>query len=365
MLNAVWPTWGCVDWPAVGGDVNSAPAETVRRAMRLLRWYPKEWRARYGDEFAELLISDLSEQARSWQRTADVARSGLIARLTRAGLSGHALEPFDQVRASLVSLGCALAAFLAFGVAMWSQLTVGWQWSDPNTTATKAAMIVMSGVMVLFVSLAFLAAVPIAWSVLVRFTHRKWHGLEWPSSLFLLGGALLVLGGRHFGNGWPGTGGHPWAHQGLVPGGVAAFSWASTLSISSYWAHPLALLSFPAAEVAWMAVSPIAMICLVVGAAKTVRRLDLSARVLRYEARLSGAAAVGMLVFLGGCCGWIVDGGPGPRNLFHAGAIDITGLAVMASALAVAHRAMSRARRHGLPVAGADLGVDGRGRRAQ
>jgi hypothetical protein len=328
--------------------VTNASVETGRRAIRLLRWYPKDWRTRYGDEFAELLISDLSEQPRSWQRTADVARSGVVARLTSAGLSGHALEPSDQVRASLASLGCALAAFLTFGVAMWSQLTVGWQWSEPNATATKAAMVVMSGAMLLFLSVALLAAVPIGWSVLMRFARRRWHGLQWPSSLFLVGGALLTLGSRHFGNGWPGTGGHPWAHQGLVPGGVAAFSWASTLSISSYWAHPVALLSFPAAEVAWMAVSPVAMICLVVGAAKTVRRLDLSPRVLRYEARLSGAAAFGMLLFLGGCCGWIVDGGPGPRNLFHAGTIDITGIAVMATALAVALRAMSRARRDGL-----------------
>jgi hypothetical protein len=89
------------------------------------------------------------------------------------------------------------------------------------------------------------------------------------------------------------------------------------------------------------------MICLVVGAAKTVRRLDLSDRALRYEARLSGVAAMGMVVFLGACCGWIVDGGPGPRNLFHAGAIDVAGLVVMAVAMAVVHRAVSRARRIG------------------
>jgi hypothetical protein len=37
-----------------------------RRAARLLRCYPKSWRARYGDEFAELLTADLSERPRSW-----------------------------------------------------------------------------------------------------------------------------------------------------------------------------------------------------------------------------------------------------------------------------------------------------------
>ena len=32
--------------------------------------------------------------------------------------------------------------------------------------------------------------------------------------------AVTFAGGRHFGNGWPGTG----AHRGFVPGGLAAFS---------------------------------------------------------------------------------------------------------------------------------------------
>ena len=58
-----------------------------------------------------------------------------------------------------------------------------------------------------------------------------------------------------------------------------------------------------------------------------------------------------MLVFLGGCCSWILDGGPGPRNLFHTGTIDVVGLAVMAGSIAVAYRAASRARLLGRTVA--------------
>ncbi len=54
-----------------------------------------------------------------------------------------------------------------------------------------------------------------------------------------------------------------------------------------------------------------------------------------------------MLVFLGGCGTWILDGGPGPRNLFHAGAIDVVGVVVMGCAVAVAYRAASRAGRVG------------------
>lgn len=54
-----------------------------RRARRLLHWYPSRWRARYGDEFTQLLIDDITARPRSWRRTLDVARSGLAARLPR------------------------------------------------------------------------------------------------------------------------------------------------------------------------------------------------------------------------------------------------------------------------------------------
>ena len=36
--------------------MNDESEAAVRRAARLLRWYPRDWRSRYGDEFAELLI---------------------------------------------------------------------------------------------------------------------------------------------------------------------------------------------------------------------------------------------------------------------------------------------------------------------
>jgi hypothetical protein len=198
--------------------------------------------------------------------------------------------------------------------------------------------------MVLFVAVGVLATVPLGWTVVALVARRRAAGLVRPSMLLLMGGTFLVVGARHFGNGWPGTGGHHWAHQGLVPGGAAAFSWASTLSISSYWAHPGVLLSFPAAEVGWMVISPLAMMSTVVGATKLVRRREVSPRVLRYEARLGSVAGYAMAGFLVGSCCWIVDGGPGPRNLFHAGAIDVAGLVLMTGASLVGYRALRRAR---------------------
>jgi hypothetical protein len=321
----------------------SAPDAAASRAARLLRWYPKAWRSRYGEEFTELLISDIGERPRSPSRSADVIRGGMVARLADAGLCGCAPEAAAQVRASLASLACCAAVFLGFGGAMWSQLTIGWQWSEPDTVGTIATL-VMSGAMLVFAVLALLAALPVGWSVVSSVARGRRRRLVGPSVLFLAGLAVVVVGGRHFGNGWPGTGGHPWARQGLVPGGVAAFSWASTLSVSSFWAHPAALAAFPAAELAWMALSPLAVACVVVGAATAVRQTELSPSVLGFETRLGIAACVTMAVFLGGCCAWIADRAPGPGNLFHPGAIDVAGVAVMAVALAVGRQAARQAR---------------------
>ncbi len=61
------------------------------RAARLVRWYPRQWRERYGDEFTELLVSDIAERPDSLARAFDVARGGLLARLAGAGLAGFAL----------------------------------------------------------------------------------------------------------------------------------------------------------------------------------------------------------------------------------------------------------------------------------
>jgi hypothetical protein len=317
----------------------------ARRAERLLRWYPKAWRSRYGEEFAELLIADIGERPRSLTRTADVVRGGIVARMSAAGLCGCTLEASAQVRASLTLLGWCAAIFVGFGAAMWSQLTIGWQWSEPDTAATTVAMVVMSAAMLAFGALALAAAVPVLWSAGSRLARGRRQGLLGPIVLVVACAVIMFVAGRHFGNGWPGTGGHPWARQGLVPGGVAAFSWASTLSVSSYWAHPGALASFPAAELAWMALSPLVVAGLVGGAAALVRRTELSPRVLDFETRLGAAACGTMAVFLGGCCAWILDGGPAPGNLFHAGAIDAAGAVVMMIAFVAARHAARTARR--------------------
>jgi hypothetical protein len=78
-------------------------ARPEQRARRLLRWYPKPWRERYGEEFAQLLIDDIRERPRSWHRTRDVMRSGLAAHVADRRL----LRP--RLAAAGLLIGAALA----------------------------------------------------------------------------------------------------------------------------------------------------------------------------------------------------------------------------------------------------------------
>jgi hypothetical protein len=78
-------------------------ASPERRAGRLVRWYPKAWRRRYGEEFTELLVDDIAERPRSWHRTLDVVRSGLAAQMSQRQLTR------PRLASSAVIFGAGLA----------------------------------------------------------------------------------------------------------------------------------------------------------------------------------------------------------------------------------------------------------------
>ncbi len=287
-------------------------------------------------------MAEMEEQPRSPRRFVDIACSGLLARLATTGLVGRTLEPRRQERRALLTLGTASWIFFVLAVSVWAQLTIGWQWSEPDTVATASGMVVMTAGVVLVAVLCLACFAPVLCATFTAVVTGRGRRLVGPLVVAAVALGILIVGTHHFANGWPGTGGHEWAHQGIVPGGVAAYAWASTLFVTSYWLHPGALQHFPAGEVAWMAISPLALVGAVWASMTIVARLELSPRVLRFQRRVGGLVAATMGLFLLGASLWIIDGGPGPRNLFHAGALDFVELIVLALVVAVAARAAAR-----------------------
>jgi hypothetical protein len=313
--------------------VTSGADRVRRRAERLTACYPRAWRSRYGEEFVELLVDDYTEQPQSWSRTLDVLGSAALARARSAGLVAGSADLQEHVRSSLVALACSLTAFLTVGLAMWSQVVVGWRWEPPSGPVVTVAMVAMSSAALVIAVLAVLAVAPLVWLAVRAIVRRGPHRLGLPAVAALLGGSILVLGSQHFGQAWPGFGGHPWAYQGLVPSRAASLCWGATLAFTAYWAHPAALGSFPAAVLAWMVVSPLATVAFAVGGAKIVRRVELSERVARYELAVANAIVAAMIVFLGGAACWVVnDGSPGPTGIYRVGLIDVAGLILLSLA---------------------------------
>jgi hypothetical protein len=319
-------------------------APDAARVRRLLAWYPARWRHRYGEEFGELLAAELAERPRCWQRTVNIAASGLRARLAGAGLASHPLDPAAAARAGLATLACSVAAFGVVGAAIWSQLALGLQWAVPADRGITQSLDLMSAALLLLGVLGVLAAIPVIWAGIAACARGTGRRLVWPGIMLTVAAAILVTGGRHFQNGWPGTGGHLLAHQGLVPGGIAAFGWATTMWITSYWAHPAMLAAFPLSQIAWMVLSAAASGCMITGAVQLLHRIELSPRTFRYEIWLGNAAWAGMAAFLAGALSWFLSAGTRTPPLFHAGAVDEAGIAVLAIAITAGVAAGRRAR---------------------
>jgi hypothetical protein len=323
------------------------------RAARLLRWYPKAWRHRYGAEFAELLISDIEERPASVPRALDVARAGLLARLAAAGLAEPHLawqaDPGRLVQVSLGTMSGALAACLALAAAMWSQLAIASEWTSPGTATSPSPRVtlVMSAAVLALLLLIVLAVVPAGYAIARDFNPR----LLVPLLVLAVAVSLLAFGAHHFLYQWPGSGGH--GADGtlfpVIPAGLQAFTWSLTYWFSACWVHWLWLTpGLGGWEIAWIAVSPLALAAAAAAAATLVRRAELPPRLLAYETRLAGVACAVTGAFLVGCGHWLYVGrSPG---LAHAGQLDIAAGVLLALALAAACRAQ-RAAVHGLRLA--------------
>jgi len=359
---------------AASASDDDAADGPVRRAERLLRWYPRPWRDRYGAEFTELLVSDISERPQSLRRSLDVARGGVQARLADAGLAGFPLPvatvggvgtPAEQARqrqvsASLGAFSAALGAFLVFAAALWSQVLINWQWFaklNPGLPATSTVRrldqapggdaffaVFSTDAMLVLLFLAVLAAMPVLAALVGRIARGRQPGLTGPAIVLVAALAVLFTGGRHFENNWVGTGGH----HALVPSGLAAFIWALTLFVSSWWAHPALFATLPGAEQAWMALSPVILAVAVGSSTVLVRRVRLSPRVAAFEACLGLLGCVTMAAFVG-CYGvWItakVRLEPGLPLGLTVGATQATIIALLILALAVAAQAARMAAR--------------------
>jgi hypothetical protein len=287
-----------------------------QRAATLVRCYPRTWRDRYGEEFAELLVAEIEERPRSLRWTADVVRAGLVQRGAALGI---ATGPAVQPESALAATGCAFVVLGLLGLSIWTQLASGMHTAPSGNRAAAAGAAIFPLTAGYFALLALATIGP-----LVVAAARCVRRVTGPAVLAAAGASVLAVGGHHFASARPGA------------GGVAAYGWAETLGISTYWVHPTRILALRPEMIGWMGLSLIAVAALAGGATTAVRRLELSPTALRYVLRLAQAAVLGVLPAVAVSAGWVLSSQASWDAGLRAGSLDVLLLAVMTVAVAIA-----------------------------
>jgi hypothetical protein len=115
------------------------PGETPSGSyLRMLRWYPSAWRARYGDELVALMEDSYESQRHIPLRDrVDLARSGLVERARAIRMFGSSPSSSDRVRDGSVLVLCGWALFLIAGGG-FAKFTDRWKAGSPTATRTLA-----------------------------------------------------------------------------------------------------------------------------------------------------------------------------------------------------------------------------------
>jgi hypothetical protein len=147
----------------------------------LLRWYPAEWRARYGDEFAAMIEDDLAGKPATLRYRQSIAWSGIREHLREIGFLGNSGSPRERMRDGVLTVLCAFALFIVSGVG-FAKVSEHWDESihqgSRHVPAVSFNLVAsLAGACGLAVVLAALAVLPI----FVRFlrtggwsTIRRW-----------------------------------------------------------------------------------------------------------------------------------------------------------------------------------------------
>ena len=241
----------------------SASSQGVTRLVRL---YPRSWRARYGDELETLILDMTGGGGPSWRVRADVARSAGRERLRAARLGDGA--PEARVRGGTLLVLWAWALFV-LGGAIVAKSSEHWQAAMPGgghalastAFASLTALAFVAGALVLA---GLAAAIP---SVAAFLRAGRWPQVR--GRLLTALGATLVL----------------------IVATIALVAWAHGLDARARNGHDTA---YGAAFAGWALLGAACLLIWTGVASDLARRLDLPAQTLRVQSRLATSVAVAM-----------------------------------------------------------------------
>jgi len=326
----------------------SSDSTETRRAKRLLNWYPKAWRERYGGEFVDHLEQEFVDNPTDFRRSLNIAVKGMVARMGDFGFSRTPLSTEGQTRAALATSFALMALSSILVVNFWSRAMLNWSartYHPIPVSVTTGILSVVAAVMML-VLMAILLIVVV--SVVRQFLRRRGRTLVGPLILALGSGALILYALRRL----PGMlvsyshmfqGGFRWTHPGPAMYGLAYIANSSVQWWVALW-NP-GVSGAPTLFVVVNNLVPLAALVFGLAIATLLRRVELPAFVER-----TTRATVMLLGMLTGVAvvthvAWLAFGGPSDFPTFGfegrtAGVIYIAFLAVVSVLIVRTQRAL-------------------------
>jgi hypothetical protein len=250
------------------------------RVEKMLRLYPAQWRARYGEELAGLIVESTGGERVPWRTTADVLAGAVRERWRAAGL-GRDGAPQRRVAAGIAT---ALGAWWLFVIGALSVLKFSEHWrdavpGDSRTAPTVAYDLALAAAGA--AGLLVLVGVGLGCGSLVRFLRAGgWRSIR---------RSVLTAAGL----------------SASAAAGIAALAhWARTLDPGARNGHDF---GYAAAFVVVAAVGALALLAWTVAGIRTVRRLPLSDSVLRRETWVLAGLALAMSVVIASVAVWWAD----------------------------------------------------------
>ncbi|MGB8197218.1 MAG: hypothetical protein WCF25_09465 [Acidimicrobiales bacterium] len=316
----------------------SSAETSTRRAKRLLLWYPKAWRERYGEEFVDHLEQESAERSLNARCVFNIARKGIGARIGDLGFATSTLSAEDQSRAAVATSFALLSLVVVLMLSFWSLAMLRWSsrtYHPIPVSASTGALTVLMGI----VSLVLLALVVLVVCSTVRqFIHRQGRPLVVPSTLAAVSGALLVYSVRGVPQVlyWYVHGDH--AHPGIGfnhPGSAIAAIAQTTFGVTQNW---VVFWNLPHGDAtSFVVVSelvPIAVVVFAVSMASLWRRVELPPIVERMHTTLVSLVGASTAAFMVAYFMWLGFGGPSGYEVFvpegsHVGAAYVAMLGIV------------------------------------
>lgn len=96
-----------------------------------LKWYPRSWRGRYGDDFVMYLHDRYGDGPVPLAARLSVIRSGTAERLRSGGIIGRSVDPDTRIRGASLLVLCAWGFFVIAG-SVFAQYTQHWPLVTPQ-----------------------------------------------------------------------------------------------------------------------------------------------------------------------------------------------------------------------------------------